>query len=118
MSTKLTTDIINQATDKVNNYVDTVTKLYNDLKSVVDNITTNGFKGEASTGFLEFFNTNMVPMLTENLTGDASVTASLKKLLDDINNTLIVTVDPTLGNANKNAGGTAGGTTTGTTSTT
>jgi hypothetical protein len=106
MSTKLTTDIINEATNAVNTYVDTVTELYTRLEKEVNSITTDGFKGEASMGFLEFFNTNMVPMLRENLTGDSSVTASLKKLLYDINETLISTVDPTLGDANKNAGGT------------
>jgi hypothetical protein len=104
MSTILNVDIINNAKDAVNAYVNTVTELYTRLKSEVDNITSDGFKGDASQGYLEFFNTNIVPMLTTNLTGDGSVTAGLNKLLDDINETVLATVDPKLGDANRSAG--------------
>lgn len=104
MSTKLTTQIIDDATAVVNTYVNTVTELFEKLKNQITDLTKDDFKGEAAIGFMEFFNNTITPMLTENLTGETSVTTSLKKLLADINETLIKNVDPQLGNANKTAG--------------
>ena len=104
MSTKLTTQIIDDATDVVNTYVNTVMELFEKLRNQITDLTRDDFKGEAAIGFMEFFNNTITPMLTENLTGETSVTTSLKKLLADINETLIKNVDPQLGEANKAAG--------------
>lgn len=104
MATILTTQIINDAKASVDTYIQTVNDLYKQLSTEITSLTSEGFQGDAANGFIDFFTTTMTPLLQEKLTGEGSITIQLKQTLDYIDEQLLQTLDPDLGNSNKNAG--------------
>lgn len=110
MASVLTHAIINNAAEKVDEYVTTANGLYNELSGIISVLTASNFNGEASDGYKFFFSDKVVPALTDNLTDpSASLTASIKSILDSIKTQLLDTVDPDLGENNKNPGAGAEG---------
>ena len=106
MSSILTHAIIASATEKVDTYVTTANGLYEELQGVVTNLTSANFNGDASDGYKVFFTEKVTPALTENLTAPgSSLMASIKSILETIQNQLLDTVDPQLGETNQNPGG-------------
>jgi len=114
MSTILTSAIIQNATNSVNTYINSVTGLNDQLQDVINTLTSANFTGDASNGYKEFYTNKVVPAITENLTQQGtSLTASIISMLESIQQQLLNTVDPQLGDNNRNPGGapTAGTTT-------
>ena len=108
MSTILTSAIIQNATNSVDTYIGSVTGLNDQLSTVIGTLTTTNFTGEASNGYKEFYDSKVVPAITENLTQQGtSLTASIKSMLESIQQQLLNTVDPQLGDNNRNPGGTS-----------
>lgn len=101
MASILTHQIISNAKDAVTAYVTTTNGLFSDLQSAVTTLTGSNFNGDASNGYSEFFQTRVTPALTENLT---ALTTSLTSMLDSIQEQLLDTVDPQLGDTNRNPG--------------
>jgi len=107
MSTILSTDIINNAKEAVGTYEKTAKGLLEELTSALDKLTPTGFEGDASTGYMEFFQKKAVPALDTNL---QSLTAGINNILDSIATQLMSTVDVQLGEFNKDPGAGSGGT--------
>lgn len=103
MATVLTTDNISDAKAAIKVYRTTCEEIFKKLQSDITSLTGSDFIGEASNGYVEFFN-QITPALTTNLTGTSeSVTSMLESLLTAVEQ-MISPVDPELGTANKNAG--------------
>lgn len=102
MATVLTTQIITRATQAVDTYSGTASRLYSDLQTEINGLTVQNFNGDASNGYNEFFQSKVTPALTENLT---ALTNSIKKILESIQEQLMRQVDPQLGETNRNPGG-------------
>lgn len=103
MSTILTSAIVEGAKGAVDDYVTKVTELNEELKSIISKLTSESFTGEAANGYNDFYTTKVIPAITENLTeGGESLTASIKSLLDNIQQQLLNTVDPQMGENNRN----------------
>ncbi|GEM_PF-1349526 len=78
MSTILTSAIIQNATNSVNTYINSVTGLNDQLQDVINTLTSANFTGDASNGYKEFYTNKVVPAITENLTQQGtSLTASI-----------------------------------------
>ncbi|MCR4645635.1 MAG: hypothetical protein K5695_09545 [Oscillospiraceae bacterium] len=108
MSTILATQMIANAQNAVNTYVSTANGLFDNLETEVTSLKNN-FSGDASDGYTEFFNSKIRPALTDNLTApSSSLTANINSILDAIQQQLLNTVDPQLGEGNRGAGGGAG----------
>ena len=106
MASILTHAIIASANEKVDAYVSTANGLYEELNSLITNLTTANFNGDASDGYKAFFTEKVVPAITQNLTDPtASLMASVKSLLESIQTQLMDTVDPQLGDNNRSIGG-------------
>ena len=106
MATILTHAIISSATEKVDTYVATVNGLYEELSGVIATLTGSNFSGDAADGYKVFFNEQVTPALTENLTAPGeSLMAGIKNILESIQTQLLDTVDPQLGENNSNPGG-------------
>lgn len=102
MSTILTSAIVEEAKSSVETYVTDANNLYEELSGAIRNLTSADFMGDAADGYNEFFNSKVTPALQENLTDpSASLTASIKSMLDSIKTQLLDTVDPQLGSANR-----------------
>ena len=110
MSTILTSAIIEGAKGSVDTYVSTIEALNSELEGIINALTANDFNGDASVGYKEFYTKTVVPAVTDNLTQQGnSLTASIKSMLDNIQQQLLNTVDPQLGENNKNPGGAVAG---------
>ncbi len=108
MASILTHAIITSALEKVDTYVSTANGLHEELSSVIATLTGNNFNGDASNGYLAFYNEQVVPALTENLTASgSSLMASIKSILESVQTQLLDTVDPQLGENNRNPGASA-----------
>ena len=106
MATILTHAIISSATEKVDTYVATANGLYEELSGVIATLTGSNFNGDAADGYKVFFNEQVTPALTENLTAPGeSLMAGIKNILESIQTQLLDTVDPQLGENNSNPGG-------------
>lgn len=112
MSTILSSAIVDGAKGSVDTYIASIGALNGQLEDIINNLTGNGFVGDASVGYKEFYTNKIRPAITENLTEQSgSLTASIKSMLDNIQQQLLNTVDPQLGDNNRNQGGSAGTTT-------
>lgn len=105
MASVLTHAIIANATETVNTYISTANSLYQELEGVMSGLSAN-FSGDAADGYREFFTTKVTPALTDNLTApESSLMAGVLTLLSAIQETMLDTVDPQLGDVNRNPGG-------------
>lgn len=108
MSTILTSAIIQGAKDSVDNYVTQITALNGQLDGIMKTLTSTNFTGDASVGYNDFYTQKVLPAITDNLTQQGnSLTASIKSMLDNIQQQLLSTVDTQLGENNRNPGGAA-----------
>lgn len=108
MSTILTSAIVESAKDAVNSYVTTVGGLNEELQEIINTLTSANFNGEAANGYNDFYTSKVIPAITENLIAQGnSLTASIKSMLDNIQQQLLNTIDPQLGEQNRNPGGAA-----------
>lgn len=106
MSTILTHAIVANVNSAVDTYVTAANGLAADLEAVITTLTSSNFNGDASDGYKDFYNTKVVPAITENLTApEGSLTASIKSIMQTIEQQLLDTVDPQLGENNRNPGG-------------
>lgn len=104
MATILETSNINDAKAAINTYRTTCDGIFQSMKGEIESLCSANFIGDASKGYLEFFNEKITPALTTQLTGpDASVTAMLETLLTAVAQ-MLNPVDPDLSNANRTAG--------------
>lgn len=105
--TVLQTTDINNAIAAIDQYISTCDNLFSQLQTTVGNLPAQeNFVGNAQGGYHAFFG-KITPTLTEQLTSPGvSLTAKLKTMLEGIRETLLLQVDPQLGEANRNAGGT------------
>ena len=105
MSTILSNQMIADARGAVEGYVSKVQNYNQDLQTIINTLTGDNFVGDAAEGYKEFFNSKILPAVDENLIGGSSLTSNIKAILDAIEQQLISTVDPALGNNNRSAGG-------------
>ncbi len=99
-------DDVNAVKAAVEKYKTTSQDLFNKLESSINTLTSAGagFNGDASVGYIEFFQ-QIRPLLTTKLNSEnESVMATVSQLIDGIKETLLNQVDPDLGKKNKNAG--------------
>ncbi len=112
MSTILSSAIVDNAKGSVDTYIASISGLNSQLDGIINTLTGGNFVGDASVGYKEFYTNKVLPAITENLTEQSnSLTASIKSMLDNIQQQLLNTVDPQLGDNNRNQGGSAGTTT-------
>ncbi|MBE6843094.1 MAG: hypothetical protein E7510_09750 [Ruminococcus sp.] len=105
MSTILTSAIVENAKSSVDTYVSTIDGLNNELEGVINTLTGTNFIGDASNGYKAFYTSKVLPALTDNLISQGnSLSASIKAILDNIQQQLLNTVDPQLGTNNANPG--------------
>ena len=104
MSSILTHAIISNATQAVDTYITTVKGLEQELVGLMSTLTSENFNGDASDGFTVFYNEKVLPAISDNLTSETSLTKSIKSMLESIQNQLLDTVDPGLGENNRNPG--------------
>lgn len=105
MSTILTSAIVENAKSSVDTYVSTIAGLNNELEGVINTLTGTNFIGDASNGYKAFYTSKVLPALTDNLISQGnSLSASIKAILDNIQQQLLNTVDPQLGTNNANPG--------------
>lgn len=106
MSTILTSAIVDSAKGSVDTYIATIGGLNGQLEGIINTLTGSNFNGDASLGYKDFYTNSVLPAITENLTEQSgSLTASIKSMLDNIQQQLLNTVDPQLGDNNRNPGG-------------
>lgn len=104
-ATKLEISNINDAKTAISIYRTNCEAIFQAMKSDIETLCSANFIGDASSGYLQFFNEKITPALTTQLTGtDTSVTAMLETLLAAVQQ-MLNPVDPDLSNANKSAGG-------------
>lgn len=103
MATILTSAIIESAKSTVSEYTSTVSSLNGEVSSLMNSLSSN-FMGDAADGYKEFYNVKIVPAIEENLIGGSSLMSSINTLLDNIQQQLLNTVDPQLGENNRNPG--------------
>jgi len=102
MATVLTTENISGARSAISTYRSTCDGIFQSLRNDITSLTGSDFLGDASVGYVDFFD-QITPALTTNLTGtEESVTSMLESLLTAVEQ-MLNPVDPQLGNANKNA---------------
>lgn len=102
MSTILTSAIVENAKNSVDSYATSVQGLNSELDGVINTLTGNNFTGDASMGYKEFYTNKVVPAITENLIQQgSSLTASIKSMLEHIQQQLLNTVDVQLGENNR-----------------
>jgi len=105
MSTILTSTIIEGAKSSVDTYVSTINSLNGELEGILNTLTGNNFAGDAANGYREFYTNKVLPAITDNLINQGnSLTASIKSMLENIQQQLLNTVDPQLGENNRNPG--------------
>ena len=100
----LSTQNIEDAKGAVATYMQTCETLYAQMESILNGLAPVNFEGEASRGYLQFFQ-QIRPALTTNLFApETSLSYKLIRMLDGIGDALLVQVDPALGRANVQAG--------------
>lgn len=105
MASILSSAMITNAQGSVSTYVNTATELYSELQSIINNLTSDGFQGDAANGYREFFVNKATPALGANLTEPSgSLTAGINNMLNTIKEQLLDTVDPGLGKLNQDPG--------------
>ncbi len=106
MSTILSSAIVDSAKGSVDTYIASIGTLNGQLEGIINTLTGSNFVGDASLGYKDFYTNKVLPAITENLTEQStSLTASIKSMLDNIQQQLLNTVDPQLGDNNRNQGG-------------
>lgn len=98
MPTILSTQIIENAKAAVDTYENTASGLLSDINEALNKLAPADFEGDASTGYMEFFNKTATPALETNL---ESLTQGIRDILDSIGEQLMATVDVQLGEFNK-----------------
>lgn len=84
MSIVLSTKNVAQVRSAVATYRETCDAIYAKLNSDIASLTTNGFMGSASLGFLTLFN-HISPSLTTELTGtEHSITSMVEDILSAV----------------------------------
>lgn len=102
MASILSSAIIVNAKASVTTYQTTVQGLYDELNTIVSQLTSSNFLGDASDGFVDFFKTKATPALVDNLIApEQSLTAGINNMLESIKTQLLDTVDPQLGEINR-----------------
>lgn len=104
MSTILTHATIENAKDVVKTYITTVNGIRTELDGIISGLTSANFNGDASDGYMVFYNQTVTPAIKENLTEPGSIMASVDSMLETIKTQLLDQVDPQLGENNKNPG--------------
>lgn len=105
MATKLEISNIQDARTAINAYRSECDSIYQAMKSDIEGLCAANFIGDASEGYLQFFQEKITPALTTQLTGtDSSVTALLETLLNAVAQ-MLDPVDPNLAKANQSAAG-------------
>lgn len=105
MSSVLTHAIITNSIEAVDSYIATAKGLRDELDGVISVLTSTNFTGDASNGYSAFYANKVIPAIADNLTDGAnSLTAGIKNLLEGIQEQLLDTVDPQLGDNNQNQG--------------
>ena len=99
MSTILTSAIVESAKASVDTYISSIESLNGELEQIMNTLTSSNFNGEAAEGYKDFYTNKVLPAITEN-----SLTASIKTMLDNIQQQLLNTVDPQLADFNRNPG--------------
>ncbi len=108
MDSVLSHAIITNAKSAVEAYMSSATNLFGQLEGVINPLTSTNFQGDASDGYLAFFTNTVRPALTDNLTDQqSSLMASIRSMLEGIEEQLLNQVDPQLGENNRNPGGAA-----------
>ena len=106
MSTILSSAIVDSAKGSVDTYIASIGTLNGQLEGIINTLTGSNFVGDAALGYKDFYTNKVLPAITENLTEQSnSLTASIKSMLDNIQQQLLNTVDPQLGDNNRNQGG-------------
>lgn len=105
MSTVLKVADIQAAKNALQNYITTCNEITGNLESEINNLTAQGsnFNGDSSMGYLEYFEHIKRALNTNLVNPDTSLTNTLDRILDSVNESLLNQVDPGLGNANRNA---------------
>ncbi|MDR1640960.1 MAG: hypothetical protein LBT59_14795 [Clostridiales bacterium] len=95
---------IQKAIAATTNYQAACDEIYKNLTQCITDLTNPGanFNGDSSVGFNALFEESIKPRLDTEL---KTLTDGLKKMLGDIEKTLLEQVDPDLGTSNRNAGG-------------
>ena len=102
MASILSSAMITNAQGSVNTYINTANQLYSELQSIINNLTADGFQGDAANGYREFFQNKATPALGTNLTDPSgSLTAGINNMLNTIKEQLLDTIDPNLGKLNQ-----------------
>ena len=104
MSSILTHAIITDAKSQVDAYIAQANSLKDELDGIINTLTASNFVGDASNGYKVFYTQKIAPAISDNLTGPQSLATSIKSMLDGIQETLLDTVDPQLGEQNENPG--------------
>ena len=102
MASILTSAIIVNAKASVTTYQNTAQGLYDELSSLLAQLTSSNFMGDAADGLNDFFKTKASPALVDNLIApEQSLTAGINNMLESIKTQLLDTVDPQLGEVNR-----------------
>ena len=101
MPTILSTQIIENAKAAVDTYENTANNLLSQINDALKKLAPTDFEGDASTGYMEFFNSKATPALDENM---KSLTKGIRDILDSISEQLMATVDVQLGDFNRDPG--------------
>ena len=101
----LAVENIEAVKNAVNTYIQRCSDIFGNMQNTIAILRGKDFVGDASNGYEEFF-TQITPALTTNLyLGDESLMVGINNMMESIKATLLNTVDPELGTANKNAAG-------------
>lgn len=98
MAIVLTHEVINNARAAVNAYIQKANALYSNLNEIVAQVSNTAFSGDAADGYVDFYQSKVTPAITEN---SVSLMGGIISMLDSIEEQLLNTVDPELGNANR-----------------
>lgn len=101
MSKVLTRANIAEAIGAVEAYQTTCDGIYTSLQGTLSSLTAANWIGEGSEGCKYFFNGMVTEVLTEGIT---SMNNTLKEILTNVEQTLLDTLDPQLGEANRSPG--------------
>ena len=101
-TTKLTHQIIVNATAAVDTYIQDIKTLNAKLAEIMKDLQlVDNFSGDASDGYEHFYRNVAVPALDANLIAEkGSLCASLKEMLSSIEHQLLKVVDPEMKNVN------------------
>lgn len=102
MTTAVSTSEIQEAIQATTQLQNELQSLYQNVQSRIQDLAGTDFIGDGADGYLEFFNTKITPGLRDNLVADdGSILAALKNILQSIQDQLISSVDPALGQNNR-----------------